>query len=258
MSQHHLQGGGRDVTPRRRLVAMATAGVLTLVVGLSACGDDDDETAIGGDASTPIETTIAAGDITEPPTESVVSTVPDTGVTSTPDDTTVAEPAVGTATATDAAEGTDDAPATTGPDEGTSATEAAADPATTAAAGTTDATGDTTAGTESDEPAESGPTTTGPECEFVENASYPLERCNTGPAIAVLQQSLQAAGFTEILVDGFFGDETLFAVRSFQEDEGLTVDGLVDAETWAALDPQGVGNDDNDNGVIDPNEVDLG
>lgn len=257
MSQHHSQAFGRDVTPRSRLAAMAAAGALMLTVALGACGGDDDDAASGTEASTPSETTTMPGESTEPAAETVVvdSTVSDTGESTTGDDTAAAD----TSAATDAA-----APAATGGPDDTPVetdTAAATDPgATTIATGTSDAAPDgTTAGTAPGDTADgSGPTTTGPECEFVENASYPLERCNTGPAIAVLQQSLQAAGFTEIGVDGLFGDETLLAVRAFQEDEGLTVDGLVDAATWAALDPQNVGNDDNDNGVIDPNEVDLG
>jgi peptidoglycan hydrolase-like protein with peptidoglycan-binding domain len=36
-------------------------------------------------------------------------------------------------------------------------------------------------------------------------------------------------------VDGDFGSETDSAVRSFQSDKGLEVDGIVGQDTWAAL-----------------------
>ena len=35
--------------------------------------------------------------------------------------------------------------------------------------------------------------------------------------------------------DGEFGDECLNAVKAFQRDKKLTVDGIVGAKTWAAL-----------------------
>ena len=38
-------------------------------------------------------------------------------------------------------------------------------------------------------------------------------------------------------IDGVFGPKTEAAVRSFQEGEGLTVDGVVGTHTWAALPP---------------------
>lgn len=36
-------------------------------------------------------------------------------------------------------------------------------------------------------------------------------------------------------IDGSFGPATTHAVQEFQADEGLTVDGVVDTNTWQAL-----------------------
>jgi len=274
MSEHQsatndVEGAPAPRASRRRLPLVAAVGVAAAILGLAACGGDDDDSAGGGadaDTTSVRRTTTLPPEITEPSADSSASGT-DSGDTG--DATSAADATSADATSADAADVTaaaDDSAATARGDDTTAgAADAAAAPPASATGSTTGApadpaaTGDTTAGTAPDGSAnDSGPTTTGPVCEFVENASYPLQRCDTGPAIAVLQQSLQAAGFTEIGVDGLFGDETLYAVRTFQEDEGLTVDGMVGAETWTALDPQGVGSDDNGNGVIDPNEVDLG
>jgi peptidoglycan hydrolase-like protein with peptidoglycan-binding domain len=38
------------------------------------------------------------------------------------------------------------------------------------------------------------------------------------------------------IVDGVFGDETVYDVRSFQSDHGLDEDGIVGPSTWRAID----------------------
>jgi hypothetical protein len=56
------------------------------------------------------------------------------------------------------------------------------------------------------------------------------------------------------------GDQMLYAVRQFQTDRGLSVTGVVDEDTWGALEQlflDGWGDDSNGNGIIDPNEVAL-
>lgn len=55
-----------------------------------------------------------------------------------------------------------------------------------------------------------------------------------GDAVKVLQRALHARGRT-LAIDGHFGPLTLTAVRAFQEQWGLTADGIVGPKTWAAL-----------------------
>lgn len=61
-----------------------------------------------------------------------------------------------------------------------------------------------------------------------------LQKGSSGDAVTVLQKLLTARGY-EVAVDGDFGNQTLNAVTAFQSDRGLTVDGLVGPQTWAAL-----------------------
>lgn len=53
--------------------------------------------------------------------------------------------------------------------------------------------------------------------------------------IRSLQHLLRAHGHGEVAVDGIFGPITAAAVRDFQEDRGLIVDGIVGNQTWPAL-----------------------
>ena len=75
--------------------------------------------------------------------------------------------------------------------------------------------------------------------------------------MTVLQFSLQDQGYAMVTtIDGYFGPETELGVRAFQADQGLTVTGIVDEATWAALAPK-YGADRNGNGFTDPDEIDL-
>lgn len=56
-----------------------------------------------------------------------------------------------------------------------------------------------------------------------------------GVHVAILQTLLNAAGFGPLAADGVFGPKTLSAVKAFQQKVGLTADGVVGANTWAAL-----------------------
>lgn len=56
-----------------------------------------------------------------------------------------------------------------------------------------------------------------------------------GDWVTYLQQTLASKGYDPGPVDGVFGDATAAAVRAFQHDNGLTEDGTVGPQTWAAL-----------------------
>lgn len=58
---------------------------------------------------------------------------------------------------------------------------------------------------------------------------------DTGIAVAELQELLAAHGFAKVRVDGNFGYITEAAVKTFQRQQGLRIDGCVGPKTWAAL-----------------------
>lgn len=61
-----------------------------------------------------------------------------------------------------------------------------------------------------------------------------LREGGSGAAVERLQRALVAVGY-QIEPDGVYGPETAGAVRAFQENNGLTVDGVVGARTWQVL-----------------------
>ena len=79
--------------------------------------------------------------------------------------------------------------------------------------------------------------------------------------MAVLKQELTAQGYLppSTANDGRFDDQVDAAVRAFQADHGLVVDGLVGPLTWAAItaDWQRHIGDPNGDGHIDPAEIYL-
>lgn len=67
---------------------------------------------------------------------------------------------------------------------------------------------------------------------------YPtLRKGDKGADVANLQKLLMQAGYAlpKYGADGDFGNECLAAVKAFQKDKKLTVDGVVGAKTWKAL-----------------------
>ncbi len=61
-----------------------------------------------------------------------------------------------------------------------------------------------------------------------------LERGARGPAVKALQSRLCANGYT-LELDGIFGIRTYRAVRRFQSDVGVEVDGIVGRRDWRRL-----------------------
>ena len=68
-----------------------------------------------------------------------------------------------------------------------------------------------------------------------------LRRGDRGPQVEMLQLALLRAGYNikgrNKGIDGIFGESTYLAVREFQRDNGLTVDGVVGAATWKKILP---------------------
>ena len=65
--------------------------------------------------------------------------------------------------------------------------------------------------------------------------SYPVLRKESRSAdVRILQEKLNSIGY-HLATDGIFGSKTDEAVRAFQADHGLAVDGVVGVRTWAEL-----------------------
>lgn len=61
-----------------------------------------------------------------------------------------------------------------------------------------------------------------------------VKRGSRGAAVHLLQERLRWKGYA-IAVDGIFGPDTEFIVKSFQRLHGLAADGIVGPRTWGAL-----------------------
>lgn len=61
-----------------------------------------------------------------------------------------------------------------------------------------------------------------------------LKKGSTGADVKRVQTALNRAGAT-LTVDGSYGSKTVQAVKNFQEDNRLTVDGVCGPATWGAL-----------------------
>lgn len=62
-----------------------------------------------------------------------------------------------------------------------------------------------------------------------------FSRGATGPEVKAIQQRLKELGYSPGPIDGIFGPQTAAAVIRFQQQAGITVDGIVGPETWGRL-----------------------
>jgi hypothetical protein len=62
----------------------------------------------------------------------------------------------------------------------------------------------------------------------------PLIKCDRSTTVRLVQELLVALGY-DVQVDGDFGPDTQSAVATFQEENGLTMDGIVDEPTFDLL-----------------------
>lgn len=65
-----------------------------------------------------------------------------------------------------------------------------------------------------------------------------LTKESEGMEVAYLQSLLKILGYRETQPNGVFNLDTEHHVKSFQADYGLRIDGIVDADTWEALESQ--------------------
>ena len=65
-----------------------------------------------------------------------------------------------------------------------------------------------------------------------------MRRGDKGSYVTLAQTELINKGYScgSFGADGEFGKDTEAAVKAFQKDHGLTVDGVIGKNTWAALD----------------------
>jgi peptidoglycan hydrolase-like protein with peptidoglycan-binding domain len=63
-----------------------------------------------------------------------------------------------------------------------------------------------------------------------------LKKGSTDPAVRDLQEALKALGHDPGPIDGVFGAKTESAVKAFQQQRGITVDGIVGRVSWINVD----------------------
>lgn len=74
--------------------------------------------------------------------------------------------------------------------------------------------------------------------EPVQEKKPTIRKGDSGPYVTLAQTQLIQKGYScgDKGADGIFGNDTLKAVKAFQQDQGLKADGIVGQNTWAALD----------------------
>jgi hypothetical protein len=96
-----------------------------------------------------------------------------------------------------------------------------------------------------------------PTCSnFNFNLTLPLELCNEGPGVTLVQNELYRLGY-EIDADGYLGKGTRFVVQHYQRENGLRATGRVDEPTWRMLFEGRTlpGFDLNKDGIVTPSEL---
>ncbi|MFN5602380.1 MAG: peptidoglycan-binding domain-containing protein, partial [Acidimicrobiaceae bacterium] len=92
---------------------------------------------------------------------------------------------------------------------------------------------------------------------YYDAVGFPVEKCDQGRAVRLMQERLKKAGYNTN-VDGYFGPSMAKAVYDFQGTAQLQQTGMIDQATWLALEPNQSslpGTDANSDGVVGPNEL---
>jgi peptidoglycan hydrolase-like protein with peptidoglycan-binding domain len=63
-----------------------------------------------------------------------------------------------------------------------------------------------------------------------------LKKGSNDPEVRDLQEAMKALGHDPGPIDGVFGEATEAAVKAFQQENGITVDGIVSERTWITID----------------------
>ena len=82
-----------------------------------------------------------------------------------------------------------------------------------------------------------------------------MQKGDSGAEVTELQTTLQDAGYFRNQPTGFYGAVTQAAVKKFQAENNLKVDGIVGPKTFSALNvkPEGASTDNESAGEISPN-----
>jgi peptidoglycan hydrolase-like protein with peptidoglycan-binding domain len=74
-----------------------------------------------------------------------------------------------------------------------------------------------------------------PPLPFDPLSKLPYRYNDKNPGVLMIQQKLDALGYNVGALDGRFGYQTYLAVRAFQKNNSLSVDGIVGVDTWNTL-----------------------
>ena len=92
---------------------------------------------------------------------------------------------------------------------------------------------------------------------YFEAVEFPIEKCDHGRAVRIMQERLKRAGYSTN-IDGYFGPSMAKAVYDFQGTAKLAQTGMIDKATWLALEPDQTslpGSDMNNDDVVGPTEL---